>query len=208
MEATMAAETKPDKGTQYIETIRNEYRAAIKGSTDYVVHAVNCGEALNAAKKEVGNRGWQDYLDKNFSDIGDRTRRDWMRWAKPENKKKLEEEDWKRVSKIAGTEKGLTVREINHIVKKPPTPARKAALEKLKDQREADKLAKEAEQGKTLEEQIGDLGPEHLLDILEDQHGLEYLALLREGIAKRLADTSITPARPPPKQQEQFIRKV
>lgn len=172
-----------EKGANYVSKIVNEYSAAIRGSLDYLTHAIECGTHLNAAKKEVGKRDWEEFCGKNFPQIGDRTLRNWMKWALPDNAKKLKEaENWKRASKIAGSDGGLTWREINEILKKPPTPAQKIAREKRKADREAERGA---ERPKTLEEQIGGLDVHGVINVLEEVFGLDFLNALSEELVKR-----------------------
>src|SRR5262249_5896119 len=50
-----------EKGANDVSKIVNEYSAAIRGSLDYLTHAIECGTHLNAAKKEVGKRDWEEF---------------------------------------------------------------------------------------------------------------------------------------------------
>ena len=181
------ATPKPEPGVAYIAIIENEYRRAIQSSKDYLEHALKCGEALNAAKKEVGKKDWPEYRAKHFPG-GDRTLRNWMRWAEPENRKKLEAENWKRVSKIANSDTGLTVREINEIVKKEPTAAQKAAAEIRKAKREAEK---EMEKPKTLEEELLRIDADRLVDLLDDLRGDDFMNTVTELWTKRKAEDKL-----------------
>jgi hypothetical protein len=199
--------TETEKGIEWVSKIINEYSAAIRGSLDYLTHAIQCGTHLNAAKKEVGKRDWDEFCGKNFPQIGDRTLRNWMKWARPENAEKLKDaENWKRASKIAGSDGGLTWREINELLKKPPTQAQKIARENRKAEREA---KREAEKPKTLEEQIGGLDVHGVINVLEDVFGLDFLSALGDELAKRKQENNLEiPPALDRRPEQQFQRRA
>jgi hypothetical protein len=163
-------------------TVRTEYRAAIKGPMDYLDHALKCGDALIAARKAVGKAKFSSFLKTQCKELrleNDRTLRNWMRWAEPENKTRIEE-NRKHVSKT-GDEEGLTVRQINEIVKAPLSEARKASIEVKKMEREAAKKGA----AQSFEERILNLDVPELIKVLEDLHGLDFLNSLSEELVKR-----------------------
>ena len=185
-------------------TIRAEYREAIKGPMAYLDHALKCGEALHAAKKEIGKGKFPDFLKEQMKDLhleNDRTLRNWMRWAEPGNRSRIEE-NRKHVSK--NPDEGLTVREINEIVKAPLSEARKASIERKKMERAAMKP-------QSFEERMMGLEIPVLAKLFEDLRGRDDLALLRDEITKRIEDDG-PPAldrRPQDEQQQQdFQRRV
>jgi len=185
-------------------TIRTEYREAIKGPMAYLDHALKCGEALHAAKKEIGKGKFPDFLKEQMKELhleNDRTLRNWMRWAEPEARSRIEE-NRKHVSK--NPDEGLTVREINEIVKAPLSEARKASIERKKMERAAMKP-------QSFEERMMGLEIPVLAKLFEDLRGRDDLALLRDEITKRIEDDG-PPAldrRPQDEQQQQdFQRRV
>jgi len=185
-------------------TIRAEYREAIKGPMAYLDHALKCGEALHAAKKEIGKGKFPDFLKEQMKELhleNDRTLRNWMRWAEPDNRSRIEE-NRKHVSK--NPDEGLTVREINEIVKAPLSEARKASIERKKMERAAMKP-------QSFEERMMGLEIPVLAKLFEDLRGRDDLALLRDEITKRIEDDG-PPAldrRPQDEQQQQdFQRRV
>jgi len=185
-------------------TIRAEYREAIKGPMAYLDHALKCGEALHAAKKEIGKGKFPDFLKEQMKELhleNDRTLRNWMRWAEPDNRSRIEE-NRKHVSK--NPDEGLTVREINEIVKAPLSEARKASIERKKMERAAMKP-------QSFEERMMGLEIPVLAKLFEDLRGRDDLALLPDEITKRIEDDG-PPAldrRPQDEQQQQdFQRRV
>jgi hypothetical protein len=198
----MTTETK--KIDSLVLTIRAEYREAIKGPMAYLDHALKCGEALHAAKKEIGKGKFPVFLKEQMKELrleNDRTLRNWMRWAEPEARSRIEE-NRKHVSK--NPDEGLTVREINEIVKAPLSEARKASIERKKMERAAMKP-------QSFEERMMGLEIPDLIKLLEDFHGVDFLAALGEEIRNRQraddpGDNPPVPDRRPPPQQEVVTR--
>jgi hypothetical protein len=76
---------------------------------------------LIAAKKEVGKKRWPEFRKTQCHEMSEHTLREWERWAKPDNKKKIPPEIWQRVAK---SEKGV-VRAVREILKTERTQAQK-----------------------------------------------------------------------------------
>ena len=185
-------------------TIRAEYREAIKGPMAYLDHALKCGEALHAAKKEVGKKGFSAFLQeqtKALSLANDRTLRNWMRWAEPGNRSRIEE-NRKHVSK--NPDEGLTVREINEIVKAPLSEARKASIEQKKMEREAEKKSV----AQSFEERILNLEIPDLIKLLEDFHGVDFLATLGEAIATRQREDNPEISEAPRRTPQEVVTRL
>jgi DNA-binding MarR family transcriptional regulator len=59
-----------------------EHALVIQAGESMVVHAIKAGEALLAAKREVGHGGWYDWLEQNFTDRNVSTPQLYMRLAR------------------------------------------------------------------------------------------------------------------------------
>jgi hypothetical protein len=164
--------TKPDKLAGYITTIKSEYRQAKQGQNDWITHAIKCGEAMNLARREVGESKWPKFRKEHFSDMSDRTFRYWRKWADPVNKEKIEAATRQRVADLG--DGSLTYREINKIVGDPE--AQKAKADRL---RAAQKIRK------SFAEEINGLDVPKVIETIGRVLGAGFLDELREELTKR-----------------------
>ena len=181
--------------------IRAEYSEAHKGNENYLIHALKCGEALIAAKKEIGKIRWPEFLKTQCYEMSERTLREWMRWAKPENKKKLlPPEIWQRVAK---SEKGV-VRAVREILKTERTQAQKDAAEK----RKADNAKGKSKE--VLEDALGALDVHGVVKVLGEVFDADFLAALGDELVKGGKDNLAIPPTLDRRQEQpqQFQRRT
>jgi hypothetical protein len=73
-----------------ITEINRLHRLVTEATQTSLQYSIEIGTMLIEVKKEVKHGEWEPWLCKNCPDISDRTARMYMRFAKPENAKKLE----------------------------------------------------------------------------------------------------------------------
>lgn len=68
--------------TALADEANREHALAIQAGESMVMHAIKSGEALIAAKQQIGHGGWYTWLEKNFTDRNVNTPQLYMRLAR------------------------------------------------------------------------------------------------------------------------------
>jgi hypothetical protein len=151
--------------------------------------AIKAGELLNQAKKEAKARRikWEDWLDKNCSEIGQRTARVYQRLAT--HKREL---NWQRAAKLMGEE--LSIRGALKLI--PPTRVRPARTAATKAAIEPPPPPKSPT---TIEAVLSDLAPDELFKAVTETWDNDQIADLTARLKEYLNERGVPP--PPPTVQ-------
>lgn len=159
------------QAAMYVKVIISEYTAAQGAARNEYTAALKCGQALNEAKAKVGHGNWKRWLQENCPEVSERTARDYMKIAKPENQKKIDE----RLEAEKGSAADLTIREALRLLK---PSAEKAPDESESDDgvdSDADSEPTPAEIEYQRREWLGTLAVEELVSVLKEVFNKSYL---------------------------------